>query len=252
MKKNVSNRKSAKKPAKKTAVKKRASGKGYNPTSPDRIHELLRRLNELYPHVTCALHHRNAWELLVATILSAQSTDVNVNRVTPALFAKYPTVEAFAALQPQDIEPDIHSTGFFRNKAKSVVGAAKMIVADFAGKVPDNMDDLLKIPGVARKTANVVLGTWFKKNVGVVVDTHVTRISRRWELTKQGDAPKIEQDLMKIIPQVDWTKFSHQVIWHGRKVCIARKPKCAECSIENICHAADKTWSTVDIHPEAI
>jgi endonuclease-3 len=231
---------------------KNASARSYNPLAPERIHEILRRLNEFYPEVTCALHHRNAWELLVATILSAQSTDVNVNRVTPALFAKYPSVEAFAALQPQDIEPDIHSTGFFRNKAKSVVGAAKMIVADFDGKVPDNMDDLLKIPGVARKTANVVLGTWFKKNIGVVVDTHVTRISRRWELTKHADAPKIEQDLMKIIPQPDWTKFSHQVIWHGRKLCVARKPKCAACGLENICHAADKTWSTVDIHPNAI
>ena len=241
----------ANKLAKKSSAKN-ASAKGYNPLAPERIRELMLRLDKLYPDVTCALHHRNAWELLVATILSAQSTDVNVNRVTPALFAKYPSVEAFAALQPQDIEPDIHSTGFFRNKAKSVVGAAKMIVADFGGKVPDNMDDLLKIPGVARKTANVVLGTWFKKNVGVVVDTHVTRISRRWELTQHNDAPKIEQDLMKIIPQPDWTKFSHQVIWHGRKLCVARKPKCSECSIENICHAADKTWSTVDIHPGAI
>lgn len=238
---------------KKSALKRASSSlKGYNPLAPERIHELLRRLDKFYPDVTCALHHRSAWELLVATILSAQSTDVNVNRVTPALFAEYPTVEAFAALRPEELEPDIRSTGFFRNKAKSVVGAAKMIVADFGGKVPGDMEDLLKIPGVARKTANVVLGTWFKKNVGVVVDTHVTRIARRWELTQHNDAPKIEQDLMKIIPQEHWTLFSHQVIWHGRKLCVARKPKCSECGIENICHAADKTWSTVDIHPNAI
>ncbi len=250
-------KKALKKPVKKkllakSSAQKTRSAKGYNPIAPERVSEILHKLDEMYPDVTCALHHRNAWELLVATILSAQSTDVNVNKVTPPLFAKYPTVEAFAALQPQEIEPDIHSTGFFRNKAKSVVGAAKMIVADFGGKVPDNMDDLLKVPGVARKTANVVLGTWFKKNIGVVVDTHVTRISRRWELTKHTDAPKIEQDLMKIIPQEHWTMFSHQAIWHGRTLCMARKPKCAECAIEKLCHAADKTWSTVDIHPAAL
>jgi len=250
-KKSASKKSAVKKAAKKRVGKSVSARKSYNPIAPERIHEILQRLDELYPEATCALHHRNAWELLVATILSAQSTDVNVNRVTPGLFAKYPTVEAFAALKPEELEPDIHSTGFFRNKAKSVVGAAKMIVADYGGKVPDNMDDLLKIPGVARKTANVVLGTWFKKNIGVVVDTHVTRISRRWELTQQTDAPKIEQDLMRIIPQERWTSFSHQVIWHGRKLCIARKPKCAECSLENLCHAADKTWTTVEIHPDA-
>jgi endonuclease-3 len=187
----------------------------------------------------------------VATILSAQSTDVNVNRVTPELFRKYPTVQDFAILNPEQLEPDIRSTGFFRNKSKSVVGAAKKIVSDFGGKVPDDMDDLLTLPGVARKTANVVLGTWFKKGVGVVVDTHVTRISRRLELTKNADAPKIEQDLMKVIPPEKWILFSHQVIWHGRKLCIARRPKCAECSLENICHAADKTWSTAEIHKNA-
>jgi len=187
----------------------------------------------------------------VATILSAQSTDANVNRVTPGLFKKYPTVQDFAALTPQELEPDVHSTGFFRNKAKSVVGAAKKIVADFGGEVPSNIDDLLTLPGVARKTANVVLGSWFKIGVGIVVDTHVTRISRRLELTKQTDAPKIEQDLMKIIPQEKWILFSHQIIWHGRTLCIARSPKCAECLLENICHAGDKTWSTVDMHKDA-
>src|SRR6478736_9530736 len=171
----------------------------YNPTAPVRIEEILKRLDTLYAGVTCALHHKTAWELLVATILSAQSTDVRVNMVTPELFRKYPTVQDFAALRPEQLEPDVRSTGFFRNKSKSVVGAAKKIVSDFGGQVPDQMDQLLTIPGVARKTANVVLGTWFKQNEGVVVDTHVTRISNRLELSSGTDARKIEQDLMKVI-----------------------------------------------------
>jgi len=223
----------------------------YDALAPERVSEILNRLDQLYPSVTCALTHRNAWELLVSTILSAQSTDVNVNRVTPELFRKYPTVQDFAALQPEQLEPDIRSTGFFRNKSKSVVGAAKKIVSDFGGEVPDEMDQLLTLPGVARKTANVVLGTWFKKAVGIVVDTHVTRVSRRLELTKNTDAPKIEQDLMKVIPQEKWILFAHQLIWHGRKLCMARRPNCADCLLENICHAADKTWSTVEIHKDA-
>jgi endonuclease-3 len=225
--------------------------KGYNPVAPERVAEILNRLNQLYPDVTCALTHASAWELVVATILSAQSTDVNVNRVTPELFRKYPTVQAFAALSPEQLEPDVRSTGFFRNKSKSVVGAAKKIVADFGGQVPDEIEKLLTLPGVARKTANVVLGSWFKKAVGVVVDTHVHRISRRLELTTQNDPQKIEQDLIKILPQEKWILFSHQIIWHGRKLCIARKPKCADCALENICHAGDKTWSTVDLHKNA-
>ncbi len=224
---------------------------GYDPIAPERVSEILRRLDLLYPEVTCALTHSSAWELLVATILSAQSTDANVNRVTPELFRKYPTVEAFAALTPEQLEPDVRSTGFFRNKSKSVVGAAKKIVADFGGQVPDDMEKLLTLPGVARKTANVVLGSWFKKAEGVVVDTHVHRISRRLELTTQNDPQKIERDLMKIIPREKWILFSHQIIWHGRKLCIARKPKCADCALENLCHAADKTWSTVEMHKNA-
>ncbi len=223
----------------------------YNPLAPDRIAEILKRLDQLYPDVTCALTHASAWELLVATILSAQSTDVNVNRVTPELFRKYPTVEAFAALTPEQLEPDVRSTGFFRNKSKSVVGAAKKIVADFGGQVPGDMESLLTLPGVARKTANVVLGTWFKKADGVVVDTHVHRISRRLELTTNDDPQKIEQDLMRIIPREKWILFSHQIIWHGRRLCIARNPKCVDCPLENICHAADKTWSTVEMHKNA-
>jgi endonuclease-3 len=223
----------------------------YNPLAPERVQEILKRLDQTYPDVTCALHHKSAWELLVATILSAQSTDVNVNRVTPVLFEKYPTVQDFAAITPEQLQPDIYSTGFFRNKAKSVVGAAKKIVSDFGGRVPDDMEKILTLPGVARKTANVVLGTWFKKAEGLVVDTHVTRISRRLELTKSTEAPKIEQGLMKVVPRERWILFSHQIIWHGRKLCMARAPKCAECPLENLCHAADKTWSTVEIHKSA-
>jgi endonuclease-3 len=224
---------------------------GYVPLAPERVRAILDGLDRLYPGVTCALTHRSAWELVVATILSAQCTDVRVNMVTPGLFDKYPTVQHFAALEPEDLEPDIRSTGFFRNKSKSVVGAARRIVSGFGGNVPQTMAELLTLPGVARKTANVVLGTWFKKNDGVVVDTHVTRISRRWELTKHEDAQKIEPDLMQIVPRERWTDFSHQVIWHGRKRCVARGPKCAECGLETLCHAADKTWSTVEIHKNA-
>ena len=233
---------------------KRISSRKKNPTilwHPPASPKSFSALDQLYPDVQCALTHGNAWELLVATILSAQSTDVNVNRVTPELFRKYPTVEAFAALTPEQLEPDVRSTGFFRNKSKSVVGAAKKVVADFGGQVPMNMTDLLTLPGVARKTANVVLGSWFKIADGVVVDTHVHRISRRLELTTNNDPQKIEQDLMRIIPREKWILFSHQIIWHGRKLCIARKPKCVECPLENICHAGDKTWSTVEMHADA-
>ncbi|MDT8070167.1 MAG: endonuclease III [Terriglobia bacterium] len=245
----------SRKPGKAGAPKKAASGgkapKGYNPTAPERMSEILKRLDATYPNVRCALHHNSAWELLVATILSAQCTDARVNMVTPVLFAKYPTVEDFARLKPEDLEPDIRSTGFFRNKSKSLVGAAKKIVSDFGGKVPETMEELLTVPGAARKTANVVLGSWFGKNVGVVVDTHVHRISRRLELTKNNDPVRIEQDLMKVIPQAKWTDFSHQIIHHGRALCIARNPKCADCPLENICHAGDKTWSTVEMHKDA-
>jgi endonuclease III len=254
--------KAAKKPAAKSAkppksratseaVKTSARKNGYNPTAPERVKDILNRLDQRYPNVTCALTHKSAWELLVATILSAQCTDVRVNMVTPVLFSKYPTPADFAALQPEQLEPDIRSTGFFRNKSKSLVGAAKGVVERFGGQVPDDMDQLLSLPGVARKTANVVLGTWFRKAVGVVVDTHVHRISRRLELTKADDPKEIEQDLMKVIPQQKWIDFSHQIIHHGRALCVARKPKCAECPLENLCHAADKTWSTVEIHKNA-
>lgn len=241
--------KSKKKAARRSTV--RSSKPKYNPITPERVAEILKRLAETYGGAKCALNHRNAWELTVATILSAQCTDVRVNLVTPELFAKYPTPETLARMEPQQIEPDIQSTGFFRNKAKSIVGAARKVVNDFGGKVPETMDELLTLPGVARKTANVVLGSWFGKNEGVVVDTHVFRISRRLELTKADNPGKIEQDLIAILPRQKWTDFSHQVIWHGRKLCVARKPKCAECPLETICHAADKTWSTVEVHKGA-
>jgi endonuclease III len=237
--------------AKASTGKSAGASKSYNPLATARVAEILKRLDQLYPDVTCALDHKSAWELLVATILSAQSTDVNVNRVTPELFRKYPTVADFAALTPEQLEPDVHSTGFFRNKSKSVVGAAKRIVSEFGGQVPDDMDRLLTLPGVARKTANVVLGTWFHKADGIVVDTHVTRLSRRLELTKNTEAPKIEQDLMKVIPRGKWILFSHQLIWHGRRLCMARAPKCVDCALENICHAGDKTWTTVEVHKNA-
>ena len=238
-------------PHRSRSAKGPAGGKKYDPVSPERVTEILKRLDQLYPGATCALIHKSAWELLVATILSAQSTDVRVNIVTPELFRKYPTVQEFARLEPQQLEPDIRSTGFFRNKSKSVVGAARKIMQDFDGKVPDNMDQLLTLSGVARKTANVVLGTWFGKADGVVVDTHVHRISRRLELTKNDEPKKIEQDLMKVIPREKWILFSHQVIWHGRKLCFARSPKCVDCPLENLCHAEDKTWSTVEKHTGA-
>ena len=225
--------------------------KGYNPVAPERVREILKRLDERYPGATCALTHHNAWELLVATILSAQCTDVRVNMVTPELFRKYPTAAALAKVKPEAIEPDIKSTGFFRNKSKSIVGAAKAVTENFGGEVPQEMEQLLTLPGVARKTANVVLGTWFHKPEGVVVDTHVHRISRRLELTKNDDAPKIEQDLMKVIPREKWIVFAHQIIHHGRQLCVARMPKCAECPLETVCHAEDKTWSTVEIHKGA-
>ena len=206
-----------------------------------RVRQILDGLDKLYPDVTCALTHRSPWELLVATILSAQCTDKRVNEVTPSLFAKYPTIRDFANVSQEELANDIRSTGFFNNKAKSVIGAAKKILSDFKGEVPRNIDDLLTVPGAARKTSNVVLGTAFGIPSGVVVDTHVHRVSRRLDLTKQDDPVKIEQDLMKIIPQERWILFAHQVIHHGRGLCVARKPKCAECLLDPICYAKDKT-----------
>jgi endonuclease-3 len=206
-----------------------------------RVDQILRGLDEMYPGATCALHHHNPWELLVATILSAQCTDKRVNEVTPGLFAKYPTPEDFASVRPEVLANDIRSTGFFNNKAKSIVGAARKVVREFGGQVPRTMEEMLTIPGAARKTANVVLGTAYGIASGVVVDTHVQRVSRRLDLTRQTDPVKIEQDLIKIIPQDRWILFSHQIIHHGRARCQARKPRCAECLLDPLCYAKDKT-----------
>jgi len=195
----------------------------------------------MYPNVTCALEHSSPWELLVATILSAQCTDKRVNMVTPGLFRKYPTIQDFASVPQEELAQDIRSTGFFNNKAKSVIGAARKILSDFGGEIPRNIDQLLTVPGAARKTANVVLGTAFGIASGVVVDTHVQRISRRLDLTKATDPVKIEQDLVKILPKERWILFSHQIIHHGRALCVARNPRCAECRIEPLCYAKDKT-----------
>jgi endonuclease-3 len=206
-----------------------------------RVKEILKRLDEMYPNVVTALMHRTPWELLVATILSAQSTDKLVNQVTPGLFKKYPAIQDFASVRPEVLAQDIHSTGFFNNKAKSIVGAAKKVLSDFGGKVPRTMDEMLTIPGAARKTANVVLGSAYGIASGVVVDTHVQRISGRLDLTRNTDPVKIERDLVKVVPQEKWILFSHQLIHHGRALCYARKPQCAECKLEPLCYAKDKT-----------
>ncbi len=207
----------------------------------ERVAGILRRLDRMYPAATCALHHHNAWELLVATILSAQCTDKRVNEVTPGLFVKYPTPADFAAVRQEVLVNDIRSTGFFNNKAKSLVGAARKVISDFGGQVPRTMEEMLTIPGAARKTANVVLGTAYGIASGVVVDTHVQRIAARLDLTKNTDPAKIEQDLMKIVPRERWILFSHQVILHGRALCVARNPKCAQCDLNSLCYAKDKT-----------
>ena len=206
-----------------------------------RVKKILAILDRMYPGVTCALHHSSAWELLVATILSAQCTDKRVNMVTPGLFRKYPTIQDFAAARQEELAQDIRSTGFFNNKSKSVIGAARKILSDFGGEIPRNIDQLLTVPGAARKTANVVLGTAFGIASGVVVDTHVQRIARRLDLTKETDPVKIEKDLMKVLPKEKWILFSHQIIHHGRALCTARNPRCAECRLEPLCYAKDKT-----------
>lgn len=232
----------AKRPAGKTGPSKstaKLTRKDY--TSPARLAKIFAALDQLFPKAECALHHANAFQLLVATILSAQCTDERVNKVTPGLFAKYPTPQDFAALNPEVLQVDIRSTGFFRNKAKSIIGAAKRLVADFKGEVPQTMEELLTLPGVARKTANVVLGTAYGIPSGIVVDTHVSRIVARLKLSKQKTPERIEQDLMKIVPRDRWILFAHQLIWFGRKICQARKPLCASCPIETLCDSPDKT-----------
>ena len=223
------------------ARKSRVTAHSSRGTDPKRVRAILEKLDQAYPAATCALHHDNPFQLLIATILSAQCTDERVNIVTKTLFPKYPTPKDFAYATPSELENDIRPTGFFRNKTKSIMGASKKIVEEFGGKVPQTMDELLTLPGVARKTANVVLGTAFGIAAGVVVDTHVQRLSARLDLTKNTDPKKIEQDLMKVIPQDRWILFSHQLIWHGRRVCRARKPHCVECNLERLCYSKDKT-----------
>jgi endonuclease-3 len=205
-----------------------------------RLKKILATLDRMFPEAHCALHHSNAWELLVATILSAQCTDKRVNAVTPGLFKKYPTIQDFASANQEELAQDIRSTGFFNNKSKSVIGAAKKILSDFKGEIPRTIEELLTVPGAARKTANVVLGTAYGIASGIVVDTHVQRISQRLDLTKSTEPVKIEQDLMKIIPKGKWILFSHQIILHGRALCVARKPLCAECGLNPVCYAPDK------------
>jgi endonuclease-3 len=207
----------------------------------ERVARILEGLDKLYPNATCALHHGNAWELLVATILSAQCTDKRVNEVTPGLFEKYPTIDDMAAASLQELANDIRSTGFFNNKSKSLKGAAQKILNDFRGEVPQTIEELLTVPGAARKTANVVLGTAFQIASGVVVDTHVFRLSQRLDLSKSATPEKMEQDLMKVIPRERWILFSHQMIHHGRALCVARNPRCAECLLDPLCYAKDKT-----------
>jgi endonuclease-3 len=222
----------------------KTASRSRNPLDAKRVAAILEILEQTYPGVVCALSHRNAWQLTVATILSAQCTDVRVNQVTPALFKAFPTPKAMAAASLSEIEELIRSTGFFRNKAKSIQGSAQAVVEEFGGKVPETMEEILRLPGVARKTANVVLGSWYSIAVGVVVDTHVMRLSRRLELTRETKPERIESDLMKIIPQDRWINFSHELIHHGRQICIARKPRCIDCPLEKLCYSSDKTWSS--------
>lgn len=213
---------------------------GY--TSPRRMKRIFTQLDRRFPNAQCALNHQNAFQLLVATILSAQCTDAKVNQITPELFRKYPSPSSFAALQPEVLEQDIHSTGFFRNKAKNIIASSKKIVDEFDSKVPPAMEQLLTFPGVARKTANVVLGTAYGVASGIVVDTHVFRVAtRRLRLSRQKTPEKVEMDLLKIVPRSRWIRFGHQLTWFGRGICLARKPLCAECPLEPICDSPDKT-----------
>jgi endonuclease III len=248
-KKTAVKRASAAKPATKPARKKTRNAAtktppARGPLAPDRVAAILKALDEAYPDAVCALHHTTPWELLVATILSAQCTDVRVNMVTPELFRRFPTPAAMAKAGLPELEDLIRTTGFFRNKAKSIQGAAKKITEDFSGKVPSTLAELITIPGAARKTANVVLGVCFGKAEGVVVDTHVFRIARRLELAKGETPQEVERELMRVLPQDHWIAFSHQIIHHGRQVCIARNPKCNQCNIEPLCRSKDKTWQS--------
>lgn len=211
-------------------------------TKPARVAEILDILHATYPNAECALVHKDAWQLLVATILSAQCTDVRVNMVTPKLFATYPTPAEMAKAPIEAIEEIIRTTGFYHNKAKSIQGAGRVISEQFHSKVPETMAELLTVPGAARKTSSVVLGVAYGKAEGIVVDTHVFRLSRRLGLSQSDTAQAVEQDLMKVIPHPRWIQFSHELIYLGRQICEARKPKCAACPLEQLCKSPDKTW----------
>jgi endonuclease-3 len=201
---------------------------------------VLQKLRASYPDAHCELNHRGAFQLLIATILSAQCTDVRVNMVTPALFKKYPDAKSLAAAQQEDVEDLIRSTGFFRNKAKNLIAAAKSLVQDHDGEIPKDLETLTHLPGVGRKTANVVLGNAYGIEAGIVVDTHVARLSKRLGLTKHTDPVKIEKDLIKVVPRESWTLWSHLLIWHGRRRCSARKPDCTQCELQSLCPSAGK------------
>lgn len=228
--------------ARRTRGGPRTSTREPTPKRLERARRILDGLRALYPDADCALEHRSAFELLVATILSAQSTDVNVNKVIPVLFARYPDAPALAGADLADIERIVHSTGFFRQKAKNIRAAAARVVEAYGGEVPDTLEALITLPGVARKTANVVLGTWFHKSEGVVVDTHVGRLAERmgltWSARGAKDAERIEADLLQVLPREAWTYFSHAMILHGRQVCAARKPQCAACGVREDCPSA--------------
>lgn len=214
------------------------------PRAPERIRAILDALQRAYPDAVTALLHGNAWELTVATILSAQCTDARVNLTTPELFRALPTPQSMAEASVAAVDELIHSINFHRAKAKYLVGTARLVVERFGGEVPRTMEEMLELPGVARKTANVVLGSWYGIATGVVVDTHVLRLTRRLELTKQNEPVRVEQDLQRIIPKERWISFSHELILHGRRVCVARKPRCEACALETECNSGDKTWSS--------
>jgi endonuclease-3 len=229
--------------SRKGAELERSTAKRRRATKPLRVRsapsppsaDILSRLKQLYPDARCALNHRNAFELLCATILSAQCTDARVNMVTPTLFRRYPTPFELARAKPEDVEEIIKSTGFFRNKTRSLIGMAQALVADHNGEVPRTMEELRKLPGVGRKTANVVLGNAYNTNEGVTVDTHVSRLSRLLGLSRDADPEKIERELMRLFPQSEWALLSHLLIFHGRNVCIARRPRCGDCVLAQLC-----------------
>jgi endonuclease III len=220
------------------AAATRAPKRAGRPPLAERAKVILRRLKRRYPDARCALDHRNAYELLSATILSAQCTDARVNLVTPTLFARYPDPASLARAKSEDVEEIIRSTGFFRNKTRSLIGMAQAVVAEHRGEIPRTMDELRVLPGVGRKTANVVLGNAYGINEGITVDTHVARVSARLGLTAEEDPVKIERDLMPLFPRKDWALLSHLLIFHGRQTCVARRPRCGECPLSDLCPSA--------------